>query len=440
MPQEEAVKLSYPHYLASQSFSKKFIRQYFTTSNIIKGFFIGFLLSAFILLEFFQLDLWLLSLTFAVCGVTYLLSEKKEVFFWSGFFIGVFWFYWISFSFIHYGFSYLLPLVVLSVGVIYGFLFWLMAIIYDNVFIKGGMLFCITSFVHPFGFNWLDFRLLLLDTPFFVDYLSLAIFILLCASLTCKGFLKLLSIFFLGFLLYMIPQNKPIKKLPFSFKLSQTNIAQGDKWKEEFRVLHVEKSLELIDEAIKKKNRVIFLPESAFPLYLNRIDSVVEVLMEKSQDIAIVAGALTYINDKFYNSTYVFDKGKMQMLHKVILVPFGEEIPLPRFAKNFINDMFYGGAEDFSTASMPQDFTIDNVKIRNAICFEATTATLFQNKPDFMVALSNNAWFTPSTQPVLQNLLLKLYATLNHTTIYHSINGAKSEVIFPKIYSQFKLQ
>lgn len=432
------MKLTYPHYLASQSFSKKFVRQYFTTSNIIKGFFIAFLLSAFILFELLGLKVGVISLGFSTLGITILLTQKQEVFFWSGLFIGLFWFYWISFSFIHYGFGYLLPLGLFGVSFIYGVLFWFMAIIHDNAFVKGVMLFLVTSYIHPFGFNWLDLRLLLVNTPLYPNNLSLAIFIMLCATFTCKKwYYKLLFVPLLVSLFFLLPTKKEVSNLPFSFELAQTNIAQGDKWKEELQTLHVKSSLEFIDKAIKANKRAVILPESAFPLYLNRVQNLVEMLKEKSQNIAIIAGALTYEDENFYNSTYFFDKGKMQIFHKVILVPFGEQIPLPKFMRDFINAIFYGGAKDFVTAKEPQDFLIDGVKIRNAICFEATTSKLFEKEPKFMIAISNNAWFMPSTEPILQHLLLKLYANLNNTTIYHSVNGSKSEVIFPKQYYQF---
>lgn len=40
--------------------------------------------------------------------------------------------------------------------------------------------------------------------------------------------------------------------------------------------------------------------------------------------------------------------------------------------------------------------------------------------------------FTPSIQPMLQHLIIKYYATKSNTTIYHSANGSKSEIIAPK--------
>ena len=122
----------------------------------------------------------------------------------------------------------------------------------------------------------------------------------------------------------------------------------------------------------------------------------------------------------------------MQRFDKFILVPFGEETPLPNFAKDFVNDAFFGGASDFSKAENYSEYEIDGVKIVNAICYEATRPEIYKNAPKIVVAISNNGWFMPSTEPNLQRLLMRYYATLSGATIYHAVNGSKSEIITPK--------
>ncbi len=345
--------------------------------------------------------------------------------------MGIFWFYWISFSFIHYGFSYLLPLGIIGVALVYAFMFLLSAIFFKDIFIRAGLLFLMSSFIHPFGFNWFDLRLLLLDSFFMPDFLRVFAFMMIVAL--CVKLKPKFKIFSLFLLIFCIDFNIRLKlpHLPFDYELANTNISQEDKWDKKLLSKHIKDNLAKIDQAIMNQKRVIILPESAFPLHLNMVPKLVTILKQKSKSIAIITGALTYENKKFYNSTYVFDSGKMQIFHKLFLVPFGEEIPLPSFLKNTINDIFYNGAQDFSVAKKVQDYTIDGVKIRNAICFEATKQTLYENNPRIMIALSNNAWFTPSTQPLMQKLLLRLHAKLNNTTIYHSVNGSKSYVVYP---------
>jgi apolipoprotein N-acyltransferase len=114
---------------------------------------------------------------------------------------------------------------------------------------------------------------------------------------------------------------------------------------------------------------------------------------------------------------------------KLVLVPFGEYIPLPDFMKKFVNDTFFAGASDFLTAKHPTDFLIKGVKFRNAICYEATCKELYVGNVQFMIAISNNAWFTPSIEPTLQKLLMEYYARKNGVTIYHAANAAGTGVI-----------
>jgi apolipoprotein N-acyltransferase len=124
---------------------------------------------------------------------------------------------------------------------------------------------------------------------------------------------------------------------------------------------------------------------------------------------------------------------KYQIIDKVILVPFGEKIPLPKFMVDIINDIFFNGASDYTTADAFVDFEVDGYSFRNAICYEATSAQAYENSPKYMIASSNNAWFTPSIQPTMQHLLIKYYAKKHNTIVYHSTNMDKTSIIKTKI-------
>ena len=118
----------------------------------------------------------------------------------------------------------------------------------------------------------------------------------------------------------------------------------------------------------------------------------------------------------------------MKIIDKHILVPFGEYIPLPFFQKE-INEIFFAGASDYSTANSFGEFSIKNYKFINAICYEATVEALYKLKPHFIVALSNDAWFMPSIMPSLQQMIINVYAKKYAKIVYHSINGFKSYVV-----------
>jgi apolipoprotein N-acyltransferase len=216
--------------------------------------------------------------------------------------------------------------------------------------------------------------------------------------------------------------HQEIKNEEFRIKILHTDIKQDDKWRSDKLNEIINYNLDLIDSA--KDVDLIVLPESTFPLFLNEEPILIDILKEKSQDRAILLGSLRS-DDKhnLYNSTYLFYDGEMITADKVVLVPFGEVIPLPKFISKFINELFFNGAEDYKVADDASNFDIDNFSFRPLICFEGTIERFYKDAPDNIILISNNAWFTPSIEPTLQKIILKYYAKKYNKRIFHSING-----------------
>jgi apolipoprotein N-acyltransferase len=119
------------------------------------------------------------------------------------------------------------------------------------------------------------------------------------------------------------------------------------------------------------------------------------------------------------------------MVNKVVLVPFGEKIPLPKIFTDLINKYFFNGASDYSEGENPTTYTIKNVKFRNAICYEATSDEIYKDiDTNYVIAISNNGWFTPSIEPTLQKLLLQYYAKKYNLVIYHVTNRSQNGIIY----------
>lgn len=413
-----------------RSFIKKLTNEYFTLNYINKGFFYSLFLSNFIFVSFFEnLILEFISPFLAIYGLFRLIGAEKQIYFWCGFFIGLIWFYWISFSLIYFDLSYLIPLEILGIAFFYGILFRICAIS-DNKLLRAFLLIFI-NFIHPFSFNWLNLNLIFIYGIFEPNLRALiAILMGILAYYHLEYYKKSFFAIFLIFGL-QFSQTKP-NLLPFKTELVNTQISQNDIWEIEKIKTQIDENMRKIDIAIKENYKFIIFPETAFAFRLNLQNNILDQLKEKSHKITILVGAEGQDDDKIYNSAYLFDNGKMQRFDKFILVPFGEEIPLPNFAKNLINDMIFGGGSDFSKASNFSEYEVGGVKIVNAICYEATRPEIYKNAPKIVVAISNNGWFIPSTQPILQRLLIRYYATLSGATIYHAVNGSKSEIITPK--------
>ena len=397
---------------------------------IIKGFITSILLSAFIYLSHFNIEYLLLNTVLGLLAIYFLVTIPRKSLFITGFSTGIFWFYWIGISLQYYELTYLIPVLLIVIGIGYGLLFLLLGLI-NNIIYRVIAIFAFT-FITPFGFNWMKFELLFIDSYFNTSKESFALILAAILIISQLKRLKILALIPL-FIAFEMPHGKIIDNPNLDIYMPQLNLSQELKWKKENRANIIDKNLNIIENAISLNKDLVVLPETSIPTVLNNQRELFKYLKELSLDINIFTGALYLENNQIYNATYLFSKGEVQIAKKVVLVPFGEEIPLPKFFVNLINNTFYGGAQDYAKASNPTDFTINETKIRNAICYEATTDKIFENLGDtkYMIAISNNAWFTPSIEPTLQKLLMKYYAKKYNVTIYHVVNGSKNYIIRP---------
>jgi apolipoprotein N-acyltransferase len=394
---------------------------------IFLGLYTAFSFSAFIYFDEFGLTNKIINTILGINALALLLYIPKRSIPIAGFTIGILWFYWIGYSFEYQGVGYMTPIVTVAFGFIY-LIFFLPLYFTDKAYIRAILLFGL-SFVEPFDWNWLQIELIFVDS--YIGVFKYQLFIVL-AVLSIPQKLKWRDYTYLPLVLLLLAFNfgyDEQKDAPLKIKLIQTDIKQEYKWTKEALRPTIDMIFDEIRLAKKEKYDVVVFPESVFPLYMNRNVNLQNEILKASNGIAIIAGALQRGNNHSYNVTYLFNNGKIQTAKKLILVPFGEYIPLPKFAQKFINDTFFSGASDFVTATEPTDFIIKGVKFRNAICYEATCAEIYEGDVDFVIATSNNAWFAPSIEATLQNLLMRYYARKNGVSIYHSANYKGSGVV-----------
>ena len=390
----------------------------FTYKSILTALYFSF----FIYSAYYGIKLEFLNTLFAIMGIASLFYMTKKELFAAGFLISALWFWWIGYSFVYYELSYLIPIVIIAMSSIYGVLFYCIGF-YNNIMYKIGYIFLL-SYINPFGFNWFKIELPFISSylgtsklEFFIIVVSLGLFIHFKSQ--CKKLsIGILGLVFVSLYFYNNLNTHSVTKPKLNIFEYQTNIEQDKKWDRKYKNQIVNDNLLAILNAKEKGYELIILPETAFPLVLNQNLSLDKRLQELSYDISIVTGSLYAKDGLYYNSTYFYENGKREVAHKVVLVPFGEAVPMPERIRNFINDIFYNGAKDYETAKNATTFTIKNVKFRNAICYEVTTDEVYKDlDTNYVIAISNNAWFTPSIQPTLQKLLMKYYE--NKYKIYY---------------------
>ncbi len=363
---------------------------------------------------------------FGIAALGLFLYIPKRSILVAGFLIGILWFYWIGYSFKYQGVGYMEPIITFAFGVIY-LLFFLPLYFTNNALIRALLLFGL-SFVEPFHWNWLQIELLFVNSYIGIfKYQLAALLVALSLPSLLDNRLK-----YLPLLLLVVTCNygyAPQKDAPLKIKLVTTDVKQEYKWTREALSPTIAMVFDEIQKAVAQKYDVVVLPESVFPLYMNKSPKLIEELLKASKNITIIAGSLLLENKHNYNVTYMFQDGSYKIAKKLVLVPFGEYIPLPKFAQKIINDTFFAGGSDFVKADKPTDFIVKGIKFRNAICYEATCQELYEGDVDFLIATSNNAWFAPSIEPTIQKLLLQYYGRKNATTIYHAANYKGSGVI-----------
>jgi len=402
------------------------ISQYFSTFELTRALLIAVLSSAFIYLNHYGFSYPLLNTILGVTTLYLLLQEGGKVWFISGAFIGLFWFWWIALSLQHYGMIWAVPIEIIIIMLSSNTLLPL-------IFKAFGLF--ILSYIHPFSFDWLKLELMFVESYLGIGKWQFAVILsAIVLSIWKQQFIYLLLIVF-AYHTHLETPNKSEDKIA----LITTHTSVQDKWNETLHPKQFENIFKHIDQAIEDKKKLIILPESVFPIFLNRSQKLIDRLQEKAKQISIVTGGLYWDGKTPRNSTYIFTENKITVANKVLLVPFGESNPLPDFLSNWVNKVFYDGAVDYIASPNVVDYKIDGEIYRNAICFEATSEKLYEGTPKNMIVLSNNGWFSPSTEPTLQKLLLQYYSQKYGTTIYHAVNMSNSYVIQNGTYLDIEL-
>jgi len=251
---------------------KKNLEIYFTRIYIIKAFVIALLLSAFIYLDYFELTLLILNSLLAFVGFYLLLGENRVVWFWSGLFIGLLWFYWISFSFVYYDLSFLIPFIIFGVAFVYGVLFWLIGRFGSTIYLQAPLLFGV-SFIDPFGFNWLKLEVVFIDTYFSTTHLAFGLF--LSGITLLKALPKRFKLLSLIPLLGALYHTTPAVILPkIDSVIPSMHIPQSQRWDAKYQQEAIDLNFTLIEQAIAQHKELIIFPTRVlFRLYLNRSTS-----------------------------------------------------------------------------------------------------------------------------------------------------------------------
>ena len=306
-------------------------------------------------MEFWDLSTPFLSTFFGLTALYLLLQQDQKTWFFSGFFIGFFWFWWIVVSFGHYNMLWAIPLGLLLISFSYGILFWSLAWIsekitshfaarsrntlgvphsslltlYSSLFtliLKAtGLL--VLSYLHPFGFDWFKPELMFVNSYLGIEKWQFAIIL---TAMVLSIWKRQLLYLFLVLLAYQ-PLLTTTVSIPNTIQLITLNTPVEDKWNKVLHAKQFDEIFKIIDQAIDDNKSLVILPESVFPIFLNYDkDLICKTQKHVQNNISIVVGGLYWDGKTPHNSTYIFTNEKSYHCKQSAYSSLSEKVTLYR--------------------------------------------------------------------------------------------------------------
>ncbi len=149
------------------------------------------------------------------------------------------------------------------------------------------------------------------------------------------------------------------------------------------------------------------LPETAVPYMLEYAPDVAGMVMGASDGKPVAVGIQRAEGDRFYNSLRVLEGDGMETARydKAHLVPFGEYIPFGDLAYDWFGLRAFAAqaGNSYSPGAGPQILDLGPFgKVLPLICYEAIfprDVNAMPARPDWMLQITNDAWFGIRTGP-----------------------------------------
>jgi apolipoprotein N-acyltransferase len=246
---------------------------------------------------------------------------------------------------------------------------------------------------------------------------------------------------------YGIQRLHNLKMIQTDKKVSlvQVSISQEQKWEETYLDSTVELYREYTLKAAAQDPDLIIWPESALPVYLLRHYQYRKFVLDLAEetDTDIFTGFPHYERAKpphpqkykFYNSASRFKKdGHVdQPYYKIYLVPVGERMPLLKFFPILWNVQL--GQANFEYGEEIKYFDMEGYKYSPLICFEIVfsdlTRKMAEGGADFIVNITNDAWFYRSAGTYQHAVMAKFRAIEIRKQIFRAANTGYSLIVSP---------
>ena len=255
--------------------------------------------------------------------------------------------------------------------------------------------------------------------------------------------LILLSFLIYGYVKIKHVDREIIKNPPMKVALVQGNIEQSIKWDESFQLETLKIYRRLSMRVAEDKPDLIIWPETATPFFFQEAKEYQPIVLEipEKTNAFLLFGTPFYKIEKgkvnYYNSAFLISPSKKLIgkYDKIHLVPFGEYIPLRKLLF-FIESSIGKGIGNFTPGKESFNFSLPQGKFGVLICFEIIFPDLcrrfVKDGADFLVTITNDAWFGKTSAPYQHLSMATFRAIENRVFIARAANTGISAFIDPK--------
>ena len=223
----------------------------------------------------------------------------------------------------------------------------------------------------------------------------------------------------------------------------QGNIPQHLKWNRSFQRKTIDTYKRLTNEAAGHGSDLVVWPETAAPFYFQEYSQYREEVLDIAADgnTYLLFGNPSYkltddIKPKMLNSAYLISPYRdiMARYDKIHLVPFGEYVPFSNIL--FFVEKLASGTGDFSAGRDHIVMELPESKFGVVICYEVIFPELVRkfilNGANFMVTITNDAWFGKTSAPYQHFTMAVFRSVENRIYFARAANTGISGFISPK--------
>jgi apolipoprotein N-acyltransferase len=225
--------------------------------------------------------------------------------------------------------------------------------------------------------------------------------------------------------------------------LVQPNISQDLKWDPAYLEQTLEKFKRLTLQTRADRPALVVWPESATPFFFQSEENYrayVAAIVKELNGSHLLFGSPSWEKQaggglRYHNSAFLINPGQdiAGRYDKLHLVPYGEYVPLARFFP-FIEKMVEG-IGDFSPGESHGMPSLAGCRFGTVICYEIIFPDLVRqfalSGAQFIINITNDAWFGMTSAPYQHLAMTALRAVENRRFIARCANTGISAVIAP---------